>query len=372
MPGNAPLVRAALSGAGGVAVVELPFTKSQAAECVEDLPSLSAFPAFTVPEFPHVQLTLADITAPFNDPALTGPFRAMDAKITKGIADSHGLIVNTFDAMESHYTLDWNMHVGPKAWPIGPLCLARPPPTSRHGGAPSWMRWLDEKAAAGRAVLYVALGIFMAVPEAQLREVANGLERSGLDFLWAVRPVDVVLSAGFEERVRGRGLVVREWVDQCAILEHGCVRGFLSHCGWNSMLESICAGGVADGRGAAAQREASRRRAEDRVEGVGCRERRRHGDERAGIRRGDRGGGEGAVGRGVGRGDSEERGCDGRKSARGDGSGRVFVDGAEGADQRAQPLAGRRRERGSVENESTPRCRSPSRAALILTAAAAS
>jgi hypothetical protein len=198
--------------------------------------------AFTVPEFPHVQLTLADITAPFNDPALTGPFRAMDAKITKGIADSHGLIVNTFDAMESHYTSDWNMHVGPKAWPISPLCLARPAPTSRHGGAPAWMRWLDEKAAAGRAVLYVALGTFMAVQEAQLREVANGLERSGLDFLWAVRPVDVVLSAGFEERVRGRGLVVREWVDQCAILEHGCVRGFLSHCGWNSMLESICAG----------------------------------------------------------------------------------------------------------------------------------
>ncbi|KAK3157503.1 hypothetical protein QOZ80_2AG0123420 [Eleusine coracana subsp. coracana] len=37
-------------------------------------------------------------------------------------------------------------------------------------------------------------------------------------------------------------MVVREWVDQCAILDHECVEGFLSHSGWNSMLESICAG----------------------------------------------------------------------------------------------------------------------------------
>ncbi|GJM84477.1 hypothetical protein PR202_ga00151 [Eleusine coracana subsp. coracana] len=105
--------------------------------------------------------------------------------------------------MERHYIEHWNNQhlVLPRAWPVGPLCPARPAPAfPRHGGAPAyWMRWLDEKADAGRAVLYVALGTFMAVPEAQLREVANGLERSGVDFLWAVRPVDVVLPAGFEE-----------------------------------------------------------------------------------------------------------------------------------------------------------------------------
>ncbi|GJN34113.1 hypothetical protein PR202_gb22754 [Eleusine coracana subsp. coracana] len=221
--------------------------------CVRDNPAAvlaggaKADAVFTVPEFPHVQLTLADIPVPYNDPTPTGPIREMDAEVVgKAVAGSHGLIVNTFDALESRYIEHWNRQVGPRAWPIGPFCLARPPPDvlSRQGdAAPAyWLRWLDEKAAAGRAVLYVALGTFMAVPEAQLREVADGLEKSGLDFMWAVRPVDVVLAAGFEERVRDRGLVVREWVDQFAVLQHECVKGFLSHCGWNSILESICAG----------------------------------------------------------------------------------------------------------------------------------
>ncbi|TVU34593.1 hypothetical protein EJB05_16430, partial [Eragrostis curvula] len=328
-PGNAAFVRAALSGAGGVAVVELPFAghvipgAPAAVECVEALESMSSLPAFveavsalrprfeealaamrptasvvvadaflywahaaaaglgvrtlaffganmfahvmrdvlllhnpaavlsgggggpdavfTVPELPHVRLALSDIPVGFHDPARTAAVRETD-KIGKAIADSQGLIVNTFDAMESHYIEHWNRHVGPRAWPVGPLCLARPTPdpsASEHGGAPAcWMRWLDAKAAAGRAVLYVALGTLMAVPEAQLREVADGLEQSGLDFLWAVRPANVaVLPAGFEERVRAEA-----WWCVVSILRHECVKGFLSHCGWNSTLESISAG----------------------------------------------------------------------------------------------------------------------------------
>uniref|UniRef100_A0A0E0M0N4 Glycosyltransferase n=1 Tax=Oryza punctata TaxID=4537 RepID=A0A0E0M0N4_ORYPU len=191
---------------------------------------------FAVPDFPHVRLTLADIPVPFNDPSPPEQIVEMDAKIGKAVAGSHGLIVNSFDAMECHYIEHWNRHhVGHRAWPIGPLCLARTTssPSPCHGAIkPSWMQWLDEKEAAGRAVLYVALGTVMAVPHAQLREIAGGLEAAGVDFLWAV----------FEERVEGRGMVVREWVDQCRILRHGCVRGFLSHCGWNSVVESISAG----------------------------------------------------------------------------------------------------------------------------------
>uniref|UniRef100_A0A0E0B2C7 Glycosyltransferase n=1 Tax=Oryza glumipatula TaxID=40148 RepID=A0A0E0B2C7_9ORYZ len=197
---------------------------------------------FAVPEFPNVRLTLADIPVPFNDPSAAGPLVEMDAKMANAIAGSRGLIVNTFDAMEAHYIEHWDRHhVGHRAWPVGPLCLARQP---CHAAAvkPSWMRWLDEKAAAGRAVLYVALGTLNAVQEAQLRELAGGLEASGVDFLWAVRPIDADLGAGFEERVEGRGMVAREWVDQWRILRHGCVKGFLSHCGWNSAVESISAG----------------------------------------------------------------------------------------------------------------------------------
>jgi UDP:flavonoid glycosyltransferase YjiC (YdhE family) len=105
------------------------------------------------------------------------------------------------------------------------------------------MEWLDEKAAAGRAVLYVALGALAAIPEeeAPLEEVADGLELAEVDFIWTVRP-EIDLGEGFEDRTKDRGLVVREWVDQPAILRHDSVRGFLSHCRWSSVLESVAAG----------------------------------------------------------------------------------------------------------------------------------
>ncbi|KAL6846641.1 hypothetical protein ACP4OV_024089 [Aristida adscensionis] len=305
-PRNAPFVRAALSGGdGGVAVLELPFADLQApgvppgVESVEAAlagmrPPASAVVAdaflywaheaaaalgvrrlaffganmfaqviaqvlrrdnpaavlaggasdavFTVPEFPHVQLAPADIPASVKNLAPAVSDRETRAKVRRAIAGSHGFIVNTFDAMEGHYVEYWNRHVGPRAWAIGPLRLARPITLSRDGIQPYWIQWLDDKATAGRAVLFVSLGTMVAVPGDRLRELADGLDQSGLDFLWVVRPVDTNLGIGFEERVHGRGKVVREWVDQRAILQHNCVNGFLSHAGWNSVIESISAG----------------------------------------------------------------------------------------------------------------------------------
>ncbi|CAN6204192.1 unnamed protein product [Urochloa humidicola] len=196
---------------------------------------------FTVPEFPHIKLTFEDFMAPFGDPASVAPMLELDGKLGKAIEESQGLIINTFHGMEAQYVDFWNQHVGPRAWPVGPLCLAQeaPEPTEAR---PSWMEWLDNKAADGRAVLYVALGMLAAIQESQLKEVADGLERAEVDFIWAVRPENIDLGLGFEERTKGRGLVVREWVDQPEILKHESVRGFLSHCGWNSVLESVAAG----------------------------------------------------------------------------------------------------------------------------------
>uniref|UniRef100_A0ACD5XWU9 Uncharacterized protein n=1 Tax=Avena sativa TaxID=4498 RepID=A0ACD5XWU9_AVESA len=193
---------------------------------------------YTVPEFPHVQFSLADI------PPLPISVLALDAKMGMAVAGSRGVIMNTFHEQESRYIEHWNWHVGHRAWPIGPLCLARESSTDGdhvHGTQPSWLVWLDEKAAAGQSVVFVALGTLLAVSDAQLREVARGLEEAQVNFLWALRPDDNV-DLELEERVQGRGMVTRGWVNQQAILQHDCVAGFLSHCGWNSVLESVCAG----------------------------------------------------------------------------------------------------------------------------------
>ncbi|KDP45371.1 hypothetical protein JCGZ_09620 [Jatropha curcas] len=135
----------------------------------------------------------------------------------------------------------------PTIWCVGPLCLAEPEPDTRVRHQPDkkryWIQWLDQKLKQGRSVLYIAFGTQAKVSSAQLTEIANGLEESKVNFLWVIRETqEAQLEDGFEERIKERGIIVKEWVDQREILKHKSVEGFLSHCGWNSVLESICAG----------------------------------------------------------------------------------------------------------------------------------
>uniref|UniRef100_A0A0E0JZX7 Glycosyltransferase n=1 Tax=Oryza punctata TaxID=4537 RepID=A0A0E0JZX7_ORYPU len=82
-------------------------------------------------------------------------------------------------------------------------------------------------------------------------ELAWGLAKSGHHFLLVIRddkskgvtggdPIDM-LPPEFAEETKGRGYVMR-WCPQEALLRHEVIGAFLTHCGWNSMLDSICNG----------------------------------------------------------------------------------------------------------------------------------
>ncbi|XXG79788.1 hypothetical protein AAC387_Pa09g0785 [Persea americana] len=193
---------------------------------------------FTLQAFPSLKLCKRDLGEPFNDPDPKGPLFDFIMESARFLAECRGIVLNSFYELEPVYIDYLNREFGLKAWCVGPLCTS-----STRVIAPNtkWVQWLDHRQAIQRPVLYVAFGTQAEISSPQLKQIAIGLEQSGVDFLWVIRSKEAELGEGFEERVMERGLVVREWVDQSEILQQESVVGFLSHCGWNSVLESICA-----------------------------------------------------------------------------------------------------------------------------------
>ncbi|KAL8232235.1 hypothetical protein R6Q57_002013 [Mikania cordata] len=206
---------------------------------------------FPVPGFARFKLTANDFEPPFSELDPKGPALEFLIRQQKAMDRSHGLVVNSFYELEPEFKDYWNRNYGPKAWLVGPFCVAksRAPVATNRGSLvkitekPTWIKWLDMKLEMNEPVLYVSFGSQAEASAEQLREVAIGLERSNISFMWVVKPKQLqIIDPGFDERIKGRGKVVAEWVDQMEILKHEIVSGFLSHCGWNSILESMYAG----------------------------------------------------------------------------------------------------------------------------------
>ncbi|KAG0582237.1 hypothetical protein KC19_3G045100 [Ceratodon purpureus] len=106
--------------------------------------------------------------------------------------------------------------------------------------------WLDQQAES--SVLYICFGSIVMPSDAQVHELAVGLESSMQPFLWVLRILEAgktlsqVLPEGFLERTKSRGFVYTSWAPQLHILAHRAVGGFLSHCGWNSAVEGMIMG----------------------------------------------------------------------------------------------------------------------------------
>ncbi|XWS68060.1 hypothetical protein CRYUN_Cryun04dG0058000 [Craigia yunnanensis] len=174
-------------------------------------------------------------------------YEALESEIT-----SYGVIVNSFQELEPAYVEHNRKVMGRKTWNIGPLslCNRNTDDKLQRGNAASkdaveCLRWLDSKKH--KSVLYICFGSLSWFSAAQLNEIAEGLEASGQDFIWVVRKVnnedkEEWLPEGFEERMEGKGLIIRGWAPQVLILDHEAVGGFMTHLGWNSTLESITAG----------------------------------------------------------------------------------------------------------------------------------
>ncbi|KAK9119042.1 hypothetical protein Scep_017135 [Stephania cephalantha] len=160
------------------------------------------------------------------------------------LVESNGIIINTFDGIEGNTLKALNegevVKGLPPVIPIGPLIPCDQFERSRvilNVAPPTPMAsWLDEQEEG--SVVYVNFGSRTAMSREQMRELGEGLVRSGHKFLWVVKgkkvdredeeAVGEVVGGGqgIEEAVaEGRGVVVKEWVDQNWVLGHRAVGG---------------------------------------------------------------------------------------------------------------------------------------------------
>lgn len=161
---------------------------------------------------------------------------------------SSGDIFNSNLEIEGLF-LDLFSKIRKNIWAIGPFnpTITKPSLKSDH----KCLDWLHKQEP--NSVIYISFGTSCSFSDAQIKEIAIGLERSGQKFLWVLRDADrgdiftgdmreSRLPTGFEERVREKGIIVKDWAPQLEILGHASIGGFVSHCGWNSCLESITMG----------------------------------------------------------------------------------------------------------------------------------
>ncbi|XP_019175348.1 PREDICTED: crocetin glucosyltransferase, chloroplastic-like [Ipomoea nil] len=165
------------------------------------------------------------------------------------------VLVNTFDALEaeglksiSSYNL---LGVGPL---IPSAFLDGKDPSDTAFGGDLFKKskddgyindWLSSQPES--SVVYISFGSLLNPSKTQKEEIAKGLLEIKRPFLWVIRDKPENEEEEEEEKLscmeelEKQGLIV-PWCSQIEVLKHPSLGCFITHCGWNSTLESICSG----------------------------------------------------------------------------------------------------------------------------------
>ncbi|KAL6977762.1 beta-D-glucosyl crocetin beta-1,6-glucosyltransferase [Sarracenia purpurea var. burkii] len=175
---------------------------------------------------------------------LLNPSRILDKEKTRCFdcmeRSSDIVLIKTFKDVEGKY-IDYLSGLAGKK--IMPLALVQDCANEDDDGG--IIEWLNKKEEG--STVFVSFGTEYFLSEDEMEEIAHGLELSGANFIWVLRfPMGANMSAekalprGFLERLGGeRGRVVEGWAPQVQILQHPSIGGFVSHCGWSSVMEGM-------------------------------------------------------------------------------------------------------------------------------------
>ncbi|KAF8732950.1 hypothetical protein HU200_015301 [Digitaria exilis] len=193
-------------------------------------------PVPNVPGFPEgVTITEDDVPDGMAEAADDDPVtRFMVDEIFEWEYKSWGILVNSFDELDGEYSavLESLYVPGTRAWLVGPLfflaaCAGES--SEDEEDTEGCLPWLDKQSPG--SVVYVSVGTEYHVTAAQLDELGHGLIDSGNAFLWNV-PSSTSDDAPWSLPASPQGKVVR-----------GSGAWYVSHCGWDSILESLAGAG---------------------------------------------------------------------------------------------------------------------------------
>ncbi|KAL1812736.1 hypothetical protein ACET3Z_022801 [Daucus carota] len=174
------------------------------------------------------------------------------------LRETKAILINTVWELESHAIRSLvDDAKTPVIYHVGPVINFKSGEEPSNGGTSGEdiVSWLDRQPPS--SVVYLCFGSSGSFDGEQIGEIARALELSGQRYLWSLRrpsqgkdqvvllqdydDYNEVLPQGFLERTSGKGKIIG-WAPQLSILSHPSVGGFVSHCGWNSILESMWCG----------------------------------------------------------------------------------------------------------------------------------
>ncbi|PIN20525.1 UDP-glucuronosyl and UDP-glucosyl transferase [Handroanthus impetiginosus] len=166
----------------------------------------------------------------------------MVQKLPKSIA----VVLNCFEEIDPVITNDLKskfkhlLNIGPLMLGLQPqhLILSSPNPRALDDKT-GCLSWLDNQNKP-RSAIYISFGSFVTPSKNEVMSLAEALETCQIPFLWSMKDhVKKSLPEGFLNRTIAYGKIVA-WAPQLQVLGHSSIGAFISHCGWNSILESIC------------------------------------------------------------------------------------------------------------------------------------
>ncbi|XP_057499274.1 UDP-glycosyltransferase 73C4-like isoform X2 [Actinidia eriantha] len=214
--------------------------------------SVSGSEPFMLPGLPDaIEVTKSQLPRSIGPSSLI--MQDFEARVRAVEEQAYGMVVNSFEELEPGYVNGFRK-IKERLWCIGPpsQCNKDNLDKAQRGNKASidenqCLKWLDTQEQG--SVVYACLGSLSSLTPAQLVELGFGLELSKRPFVWVIRSGDKaeeidkwMEEVEFQKRTKERGLIIRGWAPQVLILDHPAVGAFLTHCGWNSILEGVCAG----------------------------------------------------------------------------------------------------------------------------------